>query len=105
MKSKKDHIFQNLILAEQDQDTETSLRKNPFKPIPAGKFKDGIEKALDELENLMEAIESNKKNRKFELIEIEVGVSLNADGKLLGFGIGGETSITLTIRPRKHSNG
>lgn len=37
----------------------------------------------------------------FEVAEIELSVGFNADGKFLGFGMGGDVSIKVKIRPTK----
>ena len=35
----------------------------------------------------------------FEISEIELSISFSADGKFLGFGVGGATSLKIKIRP------
>jgi hypothetical protein len=35
----------------------------------------------------------------FDINEIEIAISFSAEGKFLGFGVGGAASITLRIKP------
>lgn len=70
------------------------------RPITAPKFAKGIGELFDELGSLSKAgtfdIEGN-----FEVRDITLTASFSADGKFMGFGIGGAASIAITLGPVK----
>ena len=67
-------------------------------PVPAGKLRQGmrdVKRQIDEtLNDLIESLAGN-----YEIKEIKLVASFNADGKFLGFGVGGAASIEITICP------
>ncbi|HZF97752.1 MAG TPA: hypothetical protein VEY92_05835 [Pseudoxanthomonas sp.] len=66
--------------------------------VPASKLQNGISKAREQISGvLQELLEATRDG--YEVSEIELSASFNADGKFLGFGIGGEMSITFKVRP------
>jgi len=68
------------------------------KPVPTGKIKNGIEKAQEAIKGMIDGF-SKTLTEEYSIKEIEFSVSFSADGKFLGFGVGGETSITVKIAP------
>jgi hypothetical protein len=68
------------------------------KPVPPGKLRRGIERANREIRDALEAI-VNTFSSHAEVEQIEISIGFNADGKFLGFGVGGDASIKVTIRP------
>ena len=65
---------------------------------PASKLRDGITKAKSEIRQSLQEIVTIM-TMDFEVSEIEFSVSFNADGKFLGFGVGGAASIKVKIKP------
>ena len=67
-------------------------------PVPAGKLRTGILEAQRDIDRtigqLLHSISGD-----FEIKEIELTASFSADGKFLGFGVGGSASLKITIRP------
>lgn len=68
---------------------------------PASKLRDGITKAKNEIRQSLQEIASLM-TMDFEVSEIEFSVSFSADGKFLGFGVGGAASIKVKIKPVEH---
>lgn len=68
------------------------------KPVPASKLKAGFEKARDEIGQMIDEIVRTMK-MDYYIKEIDVAISFSADGKFLGFGIGGATSMNIKIAP------
>jgi hypothetical protein len=66
-------------------------------PIPAGKFQAGFEKAIKEIGHLIASIAPLKHYASIK--ELELTVSFRADGKFIGFGIGGAASLLIRIDP------
>jgi hypothetical protein len=66
--------------------------------VPASKLQKGISKAREQISGvLQELLEATRDG--YEVTEIELSASFSADGKFLGFGVGGEMSITFKVRP------
>ncbi|PKN68655.1 MAG: hypothetical protein CVU54_13560 [Deltaproteobacteria bacterium HGW-Deltaproteobacteria-12] len=65
---------------------------------PASKLRDGITKAKNEIRQSLQEI-ATLMTMDFEISEIEFSVSFSADGKFLGFGVGGAASIKVKIKP------
>jgi hypothetical protein len=65
---------------------------------PASKLRDGITKAKNEIRQSLQEI-ATLMTMDFEVSEIEFSVSFSADGKFLGFGVGGAASIKVKIKP------
>ena len=70
------------------------------KPVPSNKLVRGltaarsqIEKAIGELASIM--------TEDYRIDEIEFSVSFDADGRFLGFGVGGAASIKVKIKPAR----
>ena len=66
--------------------------------VPAGKMAEGFTRARNEIQSFLQEV-IDTATQDFEISEIEVAASFSADGKFLGFGVGGEASITIRIRP------
>ncbi len=71
---------------------------NVIQPVPANKLRNGFEKAKTEIKDMIEEIASILTS-EYKIKEIELEVSFSADGKFLGFGVGGSTSIKIKITP------
>ncbi len=68
------------------------------KPVPAGKLQEGFKKAKQEITKMIGEI-ADIMTDKYKISEITLSASFSADGKFLGFGVGGATTITLKISP------
>lgn len=66
-------------------------------PVPPAKIRSGLSKARDEIKKLMEAL--SELTEGYTVSEIELAASFNADGKFLGIGVGGATTIKVRFRP------
>ena len=67
-------------------------------PVKADKLKDGIGAANKKIGELVQEIVDTA-TTDYTISEIELTASFNADGKFLGFGVGGEVSIVIKIKP------
>lgn len=70
-------------------------------PVPPAKIRSGLSKARDEIKKLMEAL--SELTEGYTVAEIELAASFNADGKFLGIGVGGATTIKVRFRPEDDS--
>ena len=66
-------------------------------PVPPSKIRAGLANSKNELEKLMEDLSDMTDN--YTVSEIELAVSFSADGKFLGVGIGGASTIKIRFRP------
>lgn len=73
-------------------------RINSTSLTPASKLRKGLSAAQAEIKESLQEI-ATLLTLDFEVSEIELSISFNADGKFLGFGVGGATSIKVKIRP------
>ena len=73
-------------------------RDGTINPIPPTKFRAGFAKAKEEIERIINDLVKTMKVNDF-IKEIEVTISFDADGKFLGFGIGGSASVKIKIAP------
>lgn len=68
------------------------------KPVPATKLQAGLRTARkqidDSLDELLRVVAG-----PYKISSIEIELSFSADGKFLGFGVGGATSMKLIIEP------
>jgi hypothetical protein len=67
-------------------------------PIPATKLRAGFNKAKTEINSLIKEIASTM-TESYSISEIELTASFSADGKFMGFGVGGAASIKIKITP------
>ena len=67
------------------------------KPVPPKKIESGISKAKKEIESLMESLSDLTDG--YQVAEIELAASFSADGKFLGIGVGGATTISIKFKP------
>lgn len=65
---------------------------------PASRLREGLARAQDEIKESLQEIAALM-TMDFEVAEIELSISFSADGKFLGFGVGGATSIKVKIKP------
>lgn len=68
--------------------------------VPPSKLRAGIIAAQAEIRKSLDDIVSIMA-QDFEIYEIELTASFSADGKFLGFGVGGAATITIRIRPNE----
>lgn len=66
--------------------------------VPAGKLKRGIMNARDQIDDTLADLFDALKG-DYEIAEIKINASFNAEGKFLGFGVGGAMSVEITVRP------
>lgn len=69
-------------------------------PVPPAKIRSGLSKARTEIQKLMEAL--SELTEGYAVSEIELAASFNADGKFLGIGVGGATTIKVRFRPEEN---
>lgn len=69
--------------------------------VPPSKIKAGFEQAKREVRNLLDNMADFAED--YEVSEISLTVSFSADGKFLGFGVGGATSMNIKLTPGDHS--
>jgi hypothetical protein len=67
-------------------------------PVPPGKLRSGIAEAHREIQRTLAQVLAAFSG-DFEIAEIEITASFSAEGKFLGFGVGGAASVKLKIRP------
>ena len=67
-------------------------------PVPASKLRSGFKNAKKEINSVIEEIVSTMTDN-YVISEIELSASFSADGKFLGFGVGGAASIKIKIKP------
>ena len=68
-------------------------------PIKASKMRSGLKEASKALCELMNEFDISLGN-SYCMKEIELALSFNAEGKFMGFGIGGATSISIRVAPK-----
>jgi len=66
--------------------------------VPPSKLKSGIRSARRQIEESLEEV-LEIFTGPYRISQIELEVSFGADGKFLGFGIGGATSMKVVIEP------
>jgi hypothetical protein len=66
--------------------------------VRADKLEKGLATAKKKITSLMQEIVDTT-TEDYEISEIELAASFNADGKFMGFGVGGEATIIIRIRP------
>ncbi len=64
--------------------------------VPASKLRKGFAKAGDEINITLDDITS----KIYGITEIELSASFNANGKFMGFGVGGAASIKIKFAPK-----
>ncbi|MBI3790920.1 MAG: hypothetical protein HY275_08575 [Gemmatimonadetes bacterium] len=67
-------------------------------PVPASKLRAGIRAARTQIDESLDELVQVLAG-PYRIKSIEVQVSFSAEGKFLGFGVGGATSIKLVIEP------
>ena len=68
-------------------------------PVPPAKIRSGISKAKEEIRRLIDDLEELTDG--FEVSGIELAASFSAEGKFLGIGVGGATTITIRFKPSR----
>jgi hypothetical protein len=67
-------------------------------PVPANKLYAGLAGARDEIKRVVAEF-ATAMTEEYNIKEIAMQISYSADGKFLGFGVGGAASITVKIGP------
>lgn len=67
-------------------------------PVPASKLRKGLTSARDEINRMLDDMVSGM-TENYVISEIELAASFSADGKFMGFGVGGATTIKITVKP------
>ena len=62
-------------------------------------LKKGIEMAKGQIRSMVDEITGVLSNDKHTVTEVQLSLSFSADGKFLGFGHGGATSVSIKIAP------
>ena len=70
------------------------------KPVPSNKLVRGLTAARSQIERAIGELASIM-TEDYRIAEIEFSVSFDADGRFLGFGVGGAASITVKIKPTR----
>ena len=65
--------------------------------VAPSKIMGGFEQAQKEIKNLLNSMTEFAED--YEVAEISLSVSFSADGKFLGFGVGGATSMMIKLTP------
>ncbi|MCW8965813.1 MAG: hypothetical protein OQK82_03870 [Candidatus Pacearchaeota archaeon] len=80
--------------------TESGIltRTGSYTPVPANKLRTGFKKAKKEIDSIVEEIASTM-TESYTISEIELSASFSADGKFMGFGVGGAATIKIKITP------
>ena len=81
------------------QGTDILVPTKTTEPVSPGKISSGIAKSKEEISKLMK--ELGDLTDGYEIKEIELAVSFSADGKFLGIGVGGATTIKIRFIPDK----
>lgn len=66
-------------------------------PVAPAKIKSGLSRARKEIDGLIKALSDMTDG--YSVSEIELAASFSADGKFLGIGVGGATTITIRFTP------
>ena len=66
--------------------------------VSAAKLQKGLAAAKKQITNMIQEIVDTA-TEDYEISEIEFAASFSADGKFMGFGVGGEATIVIRIRP------
>lgn len=97
----KKKVVEKLPPGYTHTDSGIAIPKNLYHPVPTSKLKNGIMKAKSEIKSLINEIASTMVE-SYSISEIELTASFSADGKFMGFGVGGAASIKIKIKPEGH---
>ena len=78
--------------------TDAGLIVSDTTPVPANRIRTGFEQAHKEINKILQQF-ANSLADGFTIKEIELSASFNAEGKFLGFGVGGAATVTVRIGP------
>jgi hypothetical protein len=67
-------------------------------PVEPNKLRRGLHEARRQLDDTLDEL-LRTLTGEYEISEIKLIASFSADGKFLGFGVGGAASMEITIRP------
>jgi hypothetical protein len=66
--------------------------------VPTNKLEKGLQEAKESIRSMAYQV-ADSLGDAFDLAELELEVSFSADGKFMGFGVGGATSIRIKFTP------
>jgi len=92
------HVIRRNPRPQTDTFRKTPPANDALQPLPPYLLKKGIEAARSEIGAMLEGI-SSLSSGNFQIQEVEIDVSFNADGKFLGFGAGGAATIRIRVAP------
>ena len=69
-------------------------------PVAPGKLQKGLTKAAKEIDSLIDDILSSLSG-SYDIEQIELDASFSADGKFMGFGVGGAVSVRIRVVPER----
>jgi hypothetical protein len=72
-------------------------------PVPSNKLIKGLSRAKKEIEDMFGAF-GNLMIQNYSIKEIGIEISFSAQGKFLGFGVGGATTLKIVIAPVAFEN-
>ncbi len=68
--------------------------------VPSNKLREGLEAAQGQIKKTLQGF-AEVFTHEFEVAEISLTLSFNAEGKFLGFGTGGAMSVSIKIVPTR----
>ena len=68
-------------------------------PVPADKISKGLDKAKGRIKMMINSL-SDTLTKEYEVESIQFSVSFDAEGKVMGIGVGGSTSVSVTVKPK-----
>jgi len=66
--------------------------------VPANKLEKGIHDAKNHLSSIIREL-ADLATKDFEIDSVTLEIGFSADGKFMGFGVGGTTTIKITVKP------
>ncbi len=97
-KAAKKKVSKKVPAGYQKTESGVLAPANSINPIPASKLRSGFKKAKKEINEMVEEIASTM-TENYVISEIELEASFSADGKFMGFGVGGAATIKIKIKP------
>jgi hypothetical protein len=96
--AEKKKVVKKLPAGYRETDSGLAVPSNLAQPVSANKLRKGFDKAKDEINSLIKEIASTMVE-SYSISEIELTASFSADGKFMGFGVGGAASVKIKIKP------
>jgi hypothetical protein len=74
------------------------VQKSDLNPVPVAKLNKGLERAKRDIKKLLSVLTVSFQD--YSITQIQFSISFDAEGKFLGIGVGGSTSVTVTAEPK-----